>query len=377
LIAYPLFMMLVGLILGYDKDDIYLLAILSFIQALLQFIYFFRANFQASQFFAIDAFASVADKIILIVVILILMTNKLTLENFISGRLLTVVITFFLLYAFILKLYGWIRPGWSFAWMKKIMAFSWPFALITILYSVNEKVDQVMIERIKDAKEAGLYAAAYRWLDAFMMYLWTIMPIFFAKFSFHTKDKLEKEKIFNSGQVIGAIPLILVSSFVFFYGDIMFFQFSNNTAEQIQVMSMTLKILFVSVLFHAFFSMYSTLLNSTGYVKIMSMMVFVSILLNVILNFIFIPVYGAVAAALTTVASSAFLSLAAVILVYRKGLIRIPYEIILKLLFILLLSLALFYFLPMLGLTWYVVTILAGLCIFGTSLALGLKKYLF
>jgi O-antigen/teichoic acid export membrane protein len=370
-------MMLVGFILGYGKEDIYLLAILSFIQALLQFVYFFRANFQASQLFAIDAFASVADKIILIIVILILMSRKLTLENFISGRLLTVVITFFLLYALILKIYGWIRPGWSFAWMKEIMAFSWPFALITILYSINEKVDQVMIERIKDAKEAGLYAGAYRWLDAFMMYLWTIMPIFFAKFSFHTMDKTEKEKIFNSGQVIAATPLIFVASFVFFYGDILFFQFSNSTAEQIEIMSMTLKILFVSVLFHAFFSMYSTLLNSTGHVKIMSMMVLVSILINVVLNFIFIPVYGAVAAAIATVISSAFLSMAAVFLVQMKGLIRIPFDIILKLLFILLLSLALFYFLPMLNIVWYVVSIFTGLAIIGTAFLLGLKKYLF
>jgi O-antigen/teichoic acid export membrane protein len=377
LIIYPLLLMLAGLCLGYKKDDIYLLAILAFIQALLQFIYFFRAKLQASQFFALDSFASVADKIILIVIILVIMTKGLTLESFVYGRVMAVVITFFVMYVFILKLYGWIRPGWSFGWMKKILAYSWPFALITILYSMNEKIDQVMLERIKDAQEAGLYAGAYRWLDAFMMYLWTIMPIFFAKFSFNIKDKMENEKIFNSGQVICAVPLIFVACFVLFYGDKLFFQFTNSTREQIFVMTTTVKILFVSMLMNGFFSIYSTLLNSTGYVKSMSLIVIVSIIINVVLNFIFIPVYGAIAAASATVVSTIFLSLGAFLLVHLNKLVRIPYEILGRLLVILILSLVLFYFLPLLGLNWYLVSILTLLMITAAGFLLGLKKYLF
>jgi O-antigen/teichoic acid export membrane protein len=377
LIVYPVFMMMVGWVLGYTRQDIYLLGILSFIQSLLQFISFFRANFQASQFFGVDSFASIADKIILIAVILILMKNKLSLEGFIYGRLIAITIAFFILYMVLLKFYGWIRPDFHPGWIKKIITYSWPFALIHMMYAINEKVDQVMIERMVGAEEAGLYAGAYRWLDAFMMYIWIIMPIFFAKFAFHKGDRLENEKIFQSGQIIVALPLIFVACFGFFYGDKLFFQFTNSSTEQLNIMTITLKILFASMLLHSFFSIYSTLMNSTGYVKTMSIVIVSSIVINVVLNLIFIPSYGAQAAALATVASTLFVSLSAFTLVMVKKSITVPFELLFKLFLVLMLTMACFYFLPLLKLDWYVVSLATGFFMLIACYFLGFKRYLF
>ena len=50
------------------------------------------------------------------------------------------------------------------------------------------KWDQVMLERMAGDVPTGLYAAAYRWLDAFSMYLWIVLPMFFARFAFFPGD---------------------------------------------------------------------------------------------------------------------------------------------------------------------------------------------
>jgi O-antigen/teichoic acid export membrane protein len=377
LIFYPLLLTGVGVLLNYSGEELYYLALLTFLQALIQFVYFFRANFQASQHFAIDSFVSVLDKVLLIIIVLIIMFYGITLHNFIIGRLITAVITFGIVYMLVLKIYGWIKPSLDFRAIKQVIIFSWPFALMATLYSVNEKIDQVMIERIYSAKEAGLYAGAYRWLDAFMMYLWTIMPIFFAKFAFYINNKEETNKLFNSGLIICALPFIFLFPFIIFYGDKFFILFSNSDVSEINTMSLTLKILMIPALFSGFFSMFGTLVNSTGFVKPMSVGIALSILINVGLNFIFIPRYGAIAAAINTGISSLLLSIASVVLVYRKKIIDINYGIIFRLLIILSLTYLVFFLLSYLSLQWIAVSVFAAMAMVASAFFLGLKKYIF
>ena len=375
LIAYPLILVGVGALLNYSVHELYFLALLSFIQALLQFVYFFRANFQASQHFVIDSFVSVLDKVLLIIVVLIIMSYGITLHNFVVGRLLTVIITFGIVYMLALKIYGWIKPSLDFSAIKQVIISSWPFALIAALYSVNERIDQVMVERIYGAKEAGLYAAAYRWLDAFMMFLWTITPIFFAKFAFNINNKEETSKLFNSGLIICALPFIFLFSFILFYGDKFFILFSNSGISEINTMSLTLKILMVSALFSGFFSMFGTLINSTGFVKPMSVAVGFSILMNVVLNFIFIPQYGAIAAAINTGVSTVLLSIVSVLLVSRKNITDINYGIIFRLLTILSVTYLTFFLLSYFSLQWFTVSIFAAMVMIVSIFLSGIKKY--
>jgi O-antigen/teichoic acid export membrane protein len=375
-IIYPIIVGGTGWLLGYSHTELYFLFFLSFTQALLQFVYFFRANFQASQYFPVDSFVSVIDKVLLIAIVLILMSYGLTLKGFIYGKLLSVIFTFAITYGLALYFYGWIRPAFDMHTIKQIIRYSWPFALITVLYSINEKIDQVMLERIYGAKEAGLYAAAYRWLDASMMYLWTVMPIFFAKFSFNVKSKEEIQKLFNSGLIICSLPFVFMFCFVLFYGDKLFIFFSNSSSVEISVMTSTLRILFFSALLSGFFSLFGTLLNSSGFIKQMSLAVAISIVLNVVLNFIFIPLYGAIAAAMTTGASAVFLSIASVVLVVRNNLININYQLCAKLFLISTLTGLFFFLLEFLKLDWIAVSIGAGMVMGSFMLILKLNKYL-
>ncbi len=303
----------------------------------------------------------------MILLVVIMLSQRITLDLFIYARLISLLVTVVVFYIVSVRLFDYIAPKLNQERLKVLIKQSIPFAIITILYSLNEKIDSVIIEYLSRVSgdltkenDAGLYAAAYRFLDASMMYLWTVLPIFFAKFAYHLTDNHEKQRLLNFGQVVASVPMVFVAVFVYFYGEILFFQQKNSSPEQIATMTTILKILFFSAGLHGVFAIYSTLLTATGYEKMVSKMIVGSIFINVLGNIIFIPVYGPVASAWTTLASTVFLSLSYVIFTQRKLEIEIPYSILLRLLVVYGLFALMFYFLTLTTLPWYLVTMLAG-----------------
>lgn len=378
-IVYPVFMVAVGYALGYKPLELYFLAVLSFTQAVLQLLLFFRSNFQASQFFRLDSIVSVSDKAILMVIIIIMIYNRLTLEGYIYARLISAVMTIIIFYWVLVRLYGWIRPVFKMKNIREILVLSFPFAVMTILYSFNEKMDQVMLERIGEVSVArlrsSLYAGSYRWLEAFQMYLWTVLPFFFAKFAFHRKQKESLQKVFEMGQVVAAIPMILVSVFVFFYSEKLFWLFNHSTGEEISIMADTARVLFLTALFNGIFAVYGTMLSCMGFEKKLSRYIIISIIMNVVLNFIFIPSYGTFAAAWSTFASMVFLSITYIYLINFKLSVNVPFGILLRLVLLTVLTTASFWLFDYLGLHWYIVTVLGGLFLALSVFALGLHRY--
>ncbi len=367
LVLYPLFMAIVGWVMGYEEREIYFLTALCFAQAIVQVIFFFRANFQANQHFLIDSTASIMDKFILILLVIIMLSQKMTIDYFIYARLASLIVTVIVFYIVSIKLFDYIAPKLNPDKLNTLIKQSLPFAVITILYSLNEKIDSVIIDYlsristdIKRHGDAGLYAASYRFLDASMMYIWTILPIFFAKFAYHYSDIREKQKLLNFGQIVVAIPMIFLAVFVFFYGDLFFFQQKNSSVEQLQTMFAILKILFLSAAIHGIFAIYSTLLTSTGYEKQVSKMIIGSIIINCIGNFIFIPLFGPLASAWITVASTIFLSCCYLYFTHTRLDIKVPFTILTRLLIVFVLFYAVFYLLTLTSLPWYLVTMLAG-----------------
>src|SRR5690606_27829927 len=62
-LIYPVYMYLIGKMLGYNALELYYLLVLSTSQALIQIILFFKAHFQGKQLFFIDTLAGVFDKL--------------------------------------------------------------------------------------------------------------------------------------------------------------------------------------------------------------------------------------------------------------------------------------------------------------------------
>jgi len=364
-LIFPVIMVGAGLVLGYDLKSLYLLGFIAFTFGISQFILFFRATLQGNQNFNLDAAGSVVDKFLLVILVLALLPIGLTLENFVYARTAATGAAFALLYYLITRLYGKLRIQFRREKLKELLKDSLPFAMITLVYGINERVDIIMLERLSSATEAGLYAGPYRWVDAVMMYMWTVLPIFFAKFALTIQSKKEQEKLLHFGQVVVSIPIIFVCVFSFFYGELFFFQFKNSSASEISLMVRNLQILFMNVLVHGFFAIYSTLLTSSNYEKAVRKLVMVSIALNLTLNIFFIPEYGSLAAACNTLLCAVFVSVGYFILVKTKVKLKLPLLLIGKLMLLTVLLYGVFYGLQFIFSMWLVNTALAGIAFLG------------
>lgn len=371
-LLYPLLMIGVGWLLGYRGMELRFLVVLSLLHGVLQIVAFFRANYQAMQRFQIDGLLSIFDRLLSLLFVGFLFLTQIDIGRFIYARLFAVLLTMVIFYVAISRVYGWLRPRFEWPLIRRLVRLSLPFALVTVLYSIHDKVDQVMLERLYSKEETGLYVGAYRWLDAFTMYLWTVLPIFFARFAFFLKDNKEQERLLHFGQIICALPMIFVSIWVFFYGEQLLFLFSASTGTQLATMTASLKVLFLAAFLNGFFAIFSTLLTATGHERVINRIVALSILLNIVLNFLFIPQYGAVASAWTTVLSYAFMDLVYVVYVERYLDIRVPYGQMMRLFVAAGVLLFAFLALGFLAWPWYVISALAGLVFAGAALLLGL-----
>lgn len=378
-VVYPFFMIGAGWLVGYRGHELYLLFVLCVVHGILQINFFFRANFQAFQRFRFDAFASVLDRIVMLGIVLALLLTKMDVERYIYAYLASAVIALLVLFGFAVKLFGFMRPRWEAASMRELLRLSFPFAMITILYSINDKVDQVLLERLigGDAgkHETGLYGGAYRWVDTVMMYLWTVLPIFFAKFAHHIHDQKALGRLLAFGQPIAALPMLFAGVFGLVYGEKLLFQFVQSTPQELATMTACLRVLFVAVLVNGIFAIYSTLLTSTNHERFVSRMIAISIVLNITLNCVFIPQYGALAAAWNTVLSFSFLSASYIWYIHFRMPIAFPYHILLKLVGVGTIFGLVFWGLSLTPLPWWLNSGLAGLGLVGLAYLAGLLRF--
>ncbi|GAA4380392.1 oligosaccharide flippase family protein [Hymenobacter koreensis] len=365
----------VGWLIGYRGYTLALLALVGSGLLLTQYAQFLRGAVQAHQHFNTDAWLSVLEKALMLGLVLALLPIGITLTNYIGARTVASAFTFVLLYALVARLFGRVpwRPNRQQA--REVLRGGLPFALITLLYGLNERVDMVMLERLASAQEAGYYAGAYRWVDAVMMFLWTVLPLFFAKFAHAHQSKEEQRELLWFGQRVTAVPLLLFCAFVLFRGEVLFWQFSNSSPAELARMTLCLKILFVNVLVHGFFVIYSTLLTSTSYERHVSWLVALSIALNVGLNLLLLPRYGAVAGAVNTLVCAVFVSGGYVWLVQNRAGVAVPWAMLARLALTFGLLCAAWYGLQtQLNLHWLAESVVAGVVFVGLLFGTGVVR---
>lgn len=327
-------LLLLGGALGYRGAQLGLLAGIGGALLLTQYGLFLRGVFQGQQHFRTDAVLSVLEKLVLLgaVLALVAVPGALSLPSYVGARVGAAAFTIALLYGLLRRFFGPVRARLSRPASRALLRQSLPFALITVLYGLNERVDMLMLERLASPREAGYYAGAYRWMDAAMMYAWTVLPLFFARFAAARARPAELRQLLGLGQRVAAVPLLFVVAFVLFRGEVLFWQFSHSSGAELARMSNCLKILFLNVLVHAFFAIYSTLLTSTGHARVVSIVVAGSVLLNIGLNLWLMPRYGALAAAWNTLVCVGFVSTGYVWLLATRAAVPVPGRVLARLL---------------------------------------------
>lgn len=303
-----------GQVFGYPNSYFKLLFILSVYQMLWSLFTYLRAFLRGNQLFKAETFFSVFDKVLLILLFipLIYITDFIAVNVYFFAIMQVLAVLISLIACVIVliknKIPVFLITGFNLklSLVKEIA----PFALFTFLVLAYNKIDSVMVEKMlaNGQKESGIYAAAYRLLDAS-----NLIPILFASLFLPViSQNLLKEKEIDrlvklSFETLMSWSIILSTGCWFYRFDLMELLYG---AESSDYLASIFGILMFSSPLIVLYYIFSTILTALNQMKILNVIAALGLVLNIFLNLYFIPNYQAFGAAIATLISLTFVGFA-------------------------------------------------------------------
>ncbi len=318
---------------GYDGRAMNLLFILLLNQIITQFIFFFRSNISGLGFYRTDSLVSSLDKFLMLFTCGFVLWFRpknwaFSIELFAWAQTFalaaTAVISFFLIKKYRTDFSIW--PSWKWKRGKfppqliVLLKKSFPFALVILLMTAYTRLDAVLLERLlPDGKlHADVYAGAYRLLDAVNMlgYLFaTLLLPMFAKLLGKPEKNDLRELVSLSFKMIWAGSITLAAAVFFARQDLVELMMPDRASVY---RSDTLGVLIWVFVPVATTYIFSTLLTANENLMAMNRFFVLGLVLDVVLNLIFIPRFQAVGSAAATLGTQIFIAVAMVFLCIRQ-----------------------------------------------------------
>ncbi len=293
------------------------------IQVLTYLFVFLRAIVTAGQWFKTDAWLSVLDKTLMIILCGSLLFfprefGRISIHKFlyfqVCSTALAVIITFVVLFR--RKLRFKIISASSFLNRKLFMA-ALPYALLLLLMTAHFRLDGFLLERIsrQGSEQAGIYAAAYRLLDAANM-----VGILFASFvlPYIARQWSENNEINSVVLIIRHLLIIFsvaVACIVVFLAPwIQQLLYREADPEAIRVLQWCLP----SLIGYSLVSIYGTVMTATGHIYSFCLITLGAVLVNIVLNLLLIPALGAKGCCIAALVSQSACGIAAMLYVNQK-----------------------------------------------------------
>ena len=189
------------------------------------------------------------------------------------------------------------------AFILLIIKKSLPYALLVLLMSFYNRLEPVLIERIlpKDtsAIQAGIYARAYRLFDAGnnISYLFSVilLPLFAAVIKNGENLQTLVKQAFSLMLTMTCIIAIVCIFYSHNLMEMLYPQGENELLStynnRISESSTILQILMGSFVSISVTYIFGTLLTANGNLKYLNIVAAVGVVINLTLNFIFIPIF--------------------------------------------------------------------------------------
>ena len=317
-IGYFIIIFLVGWIIGYNNEQLKLLGVVGLNQVLLSFILYVRSNIAALLLFKTDSILSVLDRVLMIMICSFLLWSGIFPKSdfniywFAYSQTISYIVTLIIAIGIVLKHTGKLTIRFNFPFILMIIKRSLPYALLVLLMSFYNRLEPVLIERIlpKDISsiQAGIYARAYRLFDAGnnISYLFSVILLpLFASVIKNGEDLQSLVK--QSFSLMLTMTGIIAVACIFYSENLMELLYNiqeNETVEayniRIQESSKILQILMGSFVSISVTYIFGTLLTANGNLKHLNIVAATGVVINLALNFIFIPIFEAKGAAFTS-----------------------------------------------------------------------------
>jgi O-antigen/teichoic acid export membrane protein len=310
----------IGLIWGFRGTGLWMLALLGLNQFLISFILYLRSNVSALLFFKTDSVLSVLDRILMIIFCSILLwgniiSQPMRIEWFVYAQTLSYVLTALVALLVVIRKASFTRLNWNVPFFVMIIKQSLPFAVLVLLMTFYNRFDSVLLQKLIPGEEGkiqvGVYAHGYRLLDAANNIAYLVSVLLLPLFARQLKSGMKVENLARLSFTLLFVLSVIVSAGSWFYSypimDLLYDHYISNSATVFGV-------LMGCFIGYSTTYVFGTLLTANGSLKYLNLVAAGGMLLNVGLNLILIPWYGALGAAWASLVTQLLMAASQVVL---------------------------------------------------------------
>lgn len=334
----------VGALMGYGSYEFRLLAWLTVAQFLNSLILYLRSNFEGLLLFKWDSLFSVLDRILMILICGTLLwgpkfsflNSQFSIFHFIYAQVIAYALTA-LLALFVIARKTKLSPftfRFSPAFALIILRKSAPFALLVLLMASYNRIDPILLRSLASDTDAGIYAGAFRLLDALTMVAYLVsvplLPVFSKICTIKKTIPANSKPSIPNSQLQEILRLVFWPLMLFAIGTAVV---CTLFAEPLMsLLYHDRGVFYVSAFRVVIFGLvpiavtyiFGTLLTAGGHLRQLNIFAASTLVLNVIVNLILIPHFGATGSAWASLTAQTFMALAQLLLAIR--LFHLPFR---------------------------------------------------
>jgi len=341
--VYVLFTVAVGLIIGYDIQQFKMLGWIALNQFLLSFILYLRSNISGLLMFKTDSFLSVLDRLLMILFCSVLLWGNVThtkfrIEWFIYAQTGAYLITVVIAFLIVMLKASFKKLTWNRPFLLLILKKSLPFALLVFLMAQYNRIDTVIIERLLPGvigdHQSGIYAQAYRLLDAANMIAYLFAVLLLPLFSHMIKFKLSVENLVRTSfSLLFSVSVIVAIGSFFYSAELMNWLYPQHINESLKdfTMRITESGLVYSLLMFGFIAIsttyvFGTLLTANGSLAKLNIVAGIGVVISLVINLVMVPRLQAVGSAYASLSAQFITAIAQVIIAFKIFRFRTNYK---------------------------------------------------
>ena len=320
-VVYVAITVAVALGMGYGHHQLGLLFILAVNQFLSSLVMFIRSNLNALHHFGLDSVLSVLDKLIMILLGSVLLWTPLrknfTIEAFAVAQTLSYMATVAVSLIFLTRTTGRLRIKFDRVLSLSMLKNSLPYALMVLLMTAYSRLDSVVIDRLlpNGSEAAGIYAQAFRLLDAANMLPFLFASLLLPIFSGMIKQKREFGPFLNFSFLLLVVPVVAIAIPTIAHRAPIINLLYH---EHVDLSAPVLGLLMISYIFISVGYVFGTLLTANGNIKELNMISGAALATCLAIQVVLVPRLGVVGAAIGNIAVNLMVAVVQVMISVKK-----------------------------------------------------------
>ena len=294
-VVYFVVIFAVALLIGYRGFQLKLLFWIGLNQFLSAFLLYLRSNISALLMFKTDSVIYVTDRLLMILFCGVLLWGNITdqpfrIEWFVWCQTAAYLVTIAIALVIVLRKAHLRKLNWNTAFFLVIIKKSLPYALITLLMASYYRIDSVLLERLlpRDiaASQAGIYASAFRLLDALVMIAYLFSVILLPLFSKMLKQKEDVVPVVRTSFSFLFLFSVTAVVMLYVYREPIIRLFYPDIAESSVAV---FRLIIFGLIPISMNYLFGTLLTANGSMKMLNITAAIGIVINVTVNLLLIP----------------------------------------------------------------------------------------